>query len=952
MPGARMIFNARYFHIAKSGESLSKHALHKDAAAGLVNYIATRESVVHNFTPAYELADVTDLQRAKIEEFLAEESEVRNLKEFEVYKGDPTAANATRLLSRASGVIAGVDTGEERPAEGTGATTKQQERIQEFLSAVPELKESMEYNDFLQDPTFENASEFLSNALDNSLGAVVEPETLRIMVNYMATRPGVVKDSEHGLFSGDDVTDLEAYKKEVSEHTGNVYSTVVSLRREDADALGFDTQEPWKDTVRAKLDVVASSAGIPINDLRWCAAMHNTGHHPHIHLMFWSQHPSSQNYLSEKGIAKIRSSFAHEIFRGEFEQIYEQQKNLTHDLKNESSSLLQNLTEHISQYAGDPDLIRQFSALSQDLSELQGKHQYKYLPKRMKEQVNGIIDQMEAIPEIRRLHELYEESNNQMLSIYKSEDKLPIRKLSEAKSGENLYFLKNLVLQTAESFPADLLPSAESISEEAPASDCNAESRELIDRLETLSADGDKTAAKLLGDIFAEGLPGIASDPDAAITWYGIAANPYEPDALPMAAYRLTSLLDSKELAGEFAFQAAAGFMRELGDSPNAQLIQDLYAGKYRYDERESYAKEQYAILKELLPDAAYEPPAVYRDSPENAERLFYLGQLFAKGYSFRPDDAPDAVAGIEQDSEKAESFLQLAADMGYAPENHEHILQEAEPEHVPWPQHGQTEKDVQKAEPREKEPFPYYKKLNDHAWAQYKTAEALLHGTGTVQNPEAAQIYYAKALQGFIKQNAGHPDASLQYRIAGMMERGYGCDASPSSAFSYYKQAADDGHAQAAYKVGNAYHNGNGVPINEAFAQRYYGKALDGFFKQEAQKPDAYTEYKIGRMYEKGFGTDKNPETAKAWYQKAADGGSEPAQQALDRMDNSRQPAASPAVSSLLESLLRTAAAQLHEETVRQQNRQQQMDRKEHRRVLEKKHEMGMKEDWEQEMS
>ena len=1393
MPGARMIFNARYFHIAKPGEALTKHAMNQNAAAGLVQYIATRESVVHNFTPAYELAAATDLQRAKVEEFASEKPGIKQLKEFEAYHSNPTAANATRLLARSAGVMGGIDTGEEPAAENSPATQKQKERIEEFLSAVPELKESMEYKDFLQSPTFENASEFLSNAFDNSLGAVVDPETLQTMVNYMATRPGVVKDGEHGLFSGDDVTDLEAYKKEVSEHTGNVYSTVVSLRREDADALGFDSQENWKNTVRAKLDVIAKNTGIPLSDLRWCAAMHNTGHHPHIHLMFWSKHPTTQNYLSEKGIAKIKSAFAHEIFRGEFEQIYEQQKTITHDLKEESAALLQKLNEQASEYAQNPALLHQFSELSADLSELQGKHQYKYLPKRLKEQVNQIVDTLGEIPEIKKLHELYEEQNNKMLSIYKESENIPRRKLSEAKSGDNLYFLKNLVIQTAENAPSQSLQNG--IREPAAPEPTHREDTELISQLMNFSAEGKKEAALALGDIYAKGLAGAEIDPETAVTWYGIAANPYEPNALPMAAFHLSELLEDKELAGEFAFQAAEGFLQELKDSPNASLIQDLYAGKYSYTDREDYHQQQFEVLKRLLPNAAYEPPAVYQDSPENAERLFYLGKLFAEGHTFRPDYAPEMTAGIEQDTEKAKSLYQLALDLGYTPAAQElaaladnpqeaqHYQQlaaellhedkssqpgdkgmpqetdlrehsspadnssqqdlsertaqpektastgqsgksyasqsrttgfdeaqqyyalgkklaekpgkakeafeafrqaaalgnpwaqykaaqyiyrgmtdldrsEAHPyfamaregfqaeesekqnawrdyivagmyqkglgtekneeqaqqyygkaltgfleqkEHPPWmtyimgrmyryglgtpvnPEealshlvsaaeqghsramydaagcylHGegvkadpaeaqryyadalqafieevkQSENEKEKKTPNEwteytiarmyangsgtkinpEKAFEYYKLAADHghtqaayetgqcfakgngvpanaelaqqyyqkaldgflreekdapnpkteytlammyqeglgtapnaekafaymtkvaesgsgraqyrlaeylekgtgtapnpelakayyakalvslaaedaehpnAWteatlakmyekglgttahpgkafeyykqaadnghtyAQYKTAEMLNEGTGTAKDPQAAQPYYTKALDGFMAQNEENPDAWLQYRIASMYEKSLGTTAHPGKAFEYYKQAADNGHTQAAYKVGEAYRNGNGVPVNDTLAQRYYKKALDGFLKQESEKPSAYTEYTLGRMYHKGLGTEKDLNKAREWYQKSAENGSDYAKQALENMDSQQQQSQNSALSGLLQSLLRTIARQMHEENVRQHAQRHGIDRKAHRRILEKKHAMGMKEDWEQ---
>ena len=54
MDGARLILNARYFHIAQTGEKATKYAFVDEAAAGLVNYIATRESVIYNYDEHYK----------------------------------------------------------------------------------------------------------------------------------------------------------------------------------------------------------------------------------------------------------------------------------------------------------------------------------------------------------------------------------------------------------------------------------------------------------------------------------------------------------------------------------------------------------------------------------------------------------------------------------------------------------------------------------------------------------------------------------------------------------------------------------------------------------------------------------------------------------------------------------------------------------------------------------
>lgn len=1186
MPGARMIFNARYFQITKPGEAASKNKLLKTAAAGLVEYIATRESVIHNFTPEYELADTTDLQRAKIEEFLTGNQELKTTDEYDKYHASPTAANATRLLTKATKVIAGIDTGEAIPPAGALATEKQRQRIQEFLSAAPGLKESMEYLDFLEHPSFENASEFLSNAFENSMGSIVDTETLQMMVNYIATRPGVVAEDDHGLFSGDSVTDLEAYKQEVSEHSGNIYSTVVSLRREDADRMGFDTQAPWRDVVLSKLDIIAKNSNIPLQDLRWCAAMHNTGHHPHIHLMYWSEHPDKQNFLSKNGIEKIKSAFAHEIFRGEFEQIYEQQKTITNDLKEECVRLFDQLNKNVDTYAGAPNLIEKFSVLSGELQELKGKHQYKYLPGQLKALVNDMVDTIGEIPEIKRIHLLYEEQHNKMLSIYKNQENIPTRMLSEIKSGEHLYFLKNLVLRAANQFSQqhpEFYTAAEPdapFQPEDPPEDLSDmfpddspdnlihESEQLVQQLHYAYHSGNSEAALLLGEIFAEGLPGIEADLDTAMMWYR-----KEADQLPQAAYRLSEMAPDAEQSGMYTHLATLGFLRELENSPNSDIIQAITDNKYRYGNMEKHYQIEYDTLKSIFPDTEYQPPAVVQDSPENGERLFYLAKLQAKGYTYHPDFAPTETRSVPPDIEKAKDLLQLTFEAGYAAAAHalggmeessdkslRWYLKGAEAGHVDsmqeaarllksgeggiqdleaaamlyertaqqeasqhaeallspsdskeislsanglyrqakslekekanlgqafvlfkqaandgdaWAQyktaeylndgtgteknpalaqeyyakalqdflaqnqenpdawlqyriagmyeHGKgTDQDTEKAfqfyqlaadgnhtyaqyktaealdsgTGTEKAPAlaqEYYSKSlhgfltqneenpdawvqyriagmyehgngcekdpekafqlyrlaadGDHTYAQYKTAETLDSGTGTEKDPALAQEYYAKALQGFLAQNQESPDAQVQYRTAEMYMHGKGCDTNASAAFQYYKQAANTGHTQAAFQVGYAYHTGNGVPVNETIAQRYFQKAFQGFMQQEQQKPDAFTEFQIGRMYERGFGTEKDRDKAQEWYQKSADNGSEYAQQALERMEQKRSAEIQAAATSALQALLRACTSQMRQELRRPLG----IDRKERRNIREKKHSMGMLEDWEQ---
>ena len=236
MDGARLILNARYFHIAQTGEKATKYAFVAEAAAGLVNYIATRESVIYNYDEHYKEVSATEAQREAINQFLEVSPDLELSREFKAYDEDRSAANASALISRAAQYVYGT-TAEGDVKSSAPATRTQRERIQEFVNKVPAIRQTPEYMDYKASPTRENASEVLSHALEVGLANAADPETLEIMLNYIAERPGVVhnEDKVHGLFTVNGAADLAAEKEAIAAHTGNIYSMVFSLRREDAD---------------------------------------------------------------------------------------------------------------------------------------------------------------------------------------------------------------------------------------------------------------------------------------------------------------------------------------------------------------------------------------------------------------------------------------------------------------------------------------------------------------------------------------------------------------------------------------------------------------------------------------------------------------------------------------------------------------------------------------------
>lgn len=257
------------------------------------------------------------------------------------------------------------------------ATQKQQALIEKILRDFPDTKQSHEYRDYQQERTVGNASEFISMAMEENLNAVVNTKTY---ADYIATRPRAERFGSHGLFTDDGVeVQLSEVSKELNAYRGNVYTAILSLKREDAARLGFDHGSRWRDFLRGQTPTLSENLKIPMNHLRWYAAFHNEGHHPHVHLIAYSTVPG-EGHLSAKGVEKMRSVFAREIFSQELMFTYQQQTEYRDRLREQGRERVSEIAAKIN--AGEylnPRIGELLVQLSDRLSCTTGKKVYGYL---------------------------------------------------------------------------------------------------------------------------------------------------------------------------------------------------------------------------------------------------------------------------------------------------------------------------------------------------------------------------------------------------------------------------------------------------------------------------------------------------------------------------------------------------------------------------------------------
>ena len=226
-------------------------------------------------------------------------------------------------------------------------TKRQAQLIEKLTKDFPDTKTLLEYGDYAAHPTKFNASQFLTLAMEENWGKVQEIDGY---AKYIATRPRAERMGEHGLFGDEDAVDLNAAMAEVNSCTGNIWTHIISLRREDAERLGFDHADAWRALLRAHRNDIAEAMHIPPEDFCWYAAFHNEGGHPHVHMMAWSKTPG-QAYLNRDGIRRIKSVLTNQIFQQELLHIYEDKSQSRDELVWETRSAMLALAQKMQNSA-------------------------------------------------------------------------------------------------------------------------------------------------------------------------------------------------------------------------------------------------------------------------------------------------------------------------------------------------------------------------------------------------------------------------------------------------------------------------------------------------------------------------------------------------------------------------------------------------------------------------
>ena len=544
-------------------------------------------------------------------------------------------------------------------------TRKQEQLITKLTKDFPDVKELLEYEDYTAHPTKAHASSLITLALEEHWKQVQQTDGY---MQYIATRPRAERLGDHGLFGDADHVDLGAAMSELEHYTGNVWTHILSLHREDAERLGYNNAQAWRSLLRAHRNDIAAAMHIPPQDFRWYAAFHDEGHHPHVHMMAWSVKPG-QAHLDRNGIRQMKSQLTNDIFQQELLYVYEQKSVSRDDLIRETRKVMLELSRQMRETVCEHTQAEQMIwKLSRQLGEVKGKKSYGYLPRPIKRQVDEIVDQLERIPVVNECYQKWWELQCQVNAFYsgKQQPRPPLSKQKEFRA------IRNAVIREAENIRLGKIAfedermeergewvdnwevSYESLWLRARIEDNKLpldQRDEAAEDLERLAEYGDVHAQYFLGLLYRDGgllLP----DTEQAVRWLELAAK----RNLPAAQYALGKLYLSDD--------------PEVHDADNGIQWLERAAQNGNADAAYHLGKE-YLTGKSVQKDAVKAAEYLRHAADQNHRWANYLlGKLYLTGN------------GVPKDEETAWNCFRIADAYGhpYA----QYVLERQEQWHQP----------------------------------------------------------------------------------------------------------------------------------------------------------------------------------------------------------------------------------------------------------------------------
>ena len=647
------------------------------------------------------------------------------------------------------------------------AKKNQKELINDLLLDFPEAKRYLEYEDYTANPTVENASELISTIIERSTDVFGNRQNF---VGYMAMRPGVQKRGSHGLFNEkDEPIILDRVANEIANHKGNVWSHVVSLRREDAIRLGYDNSDVWRNLVKRHISDIAKAQRIPICNLKWYAAFHDTTHHPHIHLLVYSTNPK-QGFLTTKGIDQIRSAFANDIFHDDLQSIYQEQTLSRDELKTVSKTEFESIVRKIHQGGFDNSQLENFIyKLHSQLQKVKGKKVYGYLPPEVKETVNNIFSELARDESVRQLYEKWCSLERLKYKTYTQKEK----EMSALTDNKVFQPVRNMIIRTVLDMNNHVVDAVVQDTEltVSDIDDPDVVISQLVDETEPFENT-------------------VTTDFVAESNYYLKWSNNYK-EACKLIYDKKSKLED---------FQKAEQLLLTESKSGNVLAIHDL--GKLHSTDKLGAKDEEKSLryYSEALKGFLEVEPSSKKLKPYVQYRI---GKMFCYGL------------GTEQDYEKAFEWFERSAKQ-------KNKFAQFSLANLYYYGSG-VEKDLSQA-------FLWYQRSSSQGqpYAAYSIAQMYRYGEYVTKDNDTAQRYYKQALSGFLKiESDDMANDDLFYKLGQMFKIGLGTDSDVTKAIEYFRRSAEMNNKNGLFEYGKALLIGEHIPQDTDSAVKLLEKAV-----------------------------------------------------------------------------------------------------------------------------
>lgn len=750
------------------------------------------------------------------------------------------------------------------------ATTRQEEFIQQLMTEYKDGKELLEYEDYKNNPTIKNASELINALLERVTEASDDRETY---IKYIAKRPRVEKIHTHGLFSREGVVgDLNEKAKEISEHKGVVWSHVLSLRREDAERLGYNNYGVYQKLVDEHLIHIAKAHKIKIDNLQYVCAFHNQSHHPHIHLVIYSK-DEREGYLTEQGIESMRSKFANSIFKDEMYHNFKEQNELRDKLRGMGKEQFNKVLEDIQRdNFSNEKILLLLKELHKRLKSHKGSKTYKWFMKKGGEEIKNLIDEL-------------------TIEISKDENVDKLYKDWYIAKESNLKVYRNVMPERVPLYDNETFRPLQNY---------------IID--EVLRLDFDKTNIKVVdAEIHSQYNDEPSEDSKNEIfesEFENTTESDYENDRFEYADIVQSEKNQREKIYVKWSKEyKEAKRLLYLG-SEDIENINKAYA--ILLDEAKkgnllgiydvALLNKNEVVSDETIDIDLYFNKALngFIELSESESKLksyfeYRIGKMYSLGF------------GTEQDYVKAVDWFLKSADKGnqYAQFSLGNCYYYGNGVEI-----GYTEA------------LNYYKLSaeQNNIFANYKLGEMYQSGVGTDINEEKSYSCYEKAFDGFQKIVKQDIDGSTHLKIATMYEKGLGTKVDLLKAEEFYNKAMKYTKEMPKYKLGKLYLSNEfksvidpkqlkekllvGIKhLDELVAEDskystyasftlgntfFYGvdknievdyeKALQ-YFKYSSEQDNAFASFKLGQMYSAGLGVEVDEEKSNYYYKKSFDG-------------------------------------------------------------------------------